>query len=85
MDAYLFQERGRTGSQRVDIETRKTVRLLTLRGLEPAEATHLTAYLCGMPVGGRSWKLTEINRLLFLRELSRRGLFGRTDASRTAS
>jgi hypothetical protein len=74
-----------TRSQRVDVETRKTVRLLTLRGLEPTEATNLTAYLCGIEVAECSWKLAEINWLLFLRELRRRGLFGPTDASRTAS
>jgi hypothetical protein len=68
----------------VDIPTRETVRLMTLRGLEATEATNLTAYLCGIAVGNGSWKLAEINGLLFLRDLSRRGQFGPTDASRTA-
>jgi hypothetical protein len=66
----------------VDVQTHKTVRLLTLRGLEATEATNLTAYLCGIAVGNGSWKLSEINKLLFLRDLSRRGQFGPTDASR---
>jgi hypothetical protein len=68
----------------VDIPTRETVRLMTLRGLEATEATNLTAYLCGIAVGNGSWKLGEINGLLFLRDLSRRGQFGPTDGSRTA-
>ena len=71
--------------RQVDIQTHKTVQLLTLRGLEATEATNLTAYLCGMAVGNGDWKLPEINGLLFLRYLSRRGHFGPTDASRTAS
>ena len=57
---------------------------MTLRGLAGTEATNLTAYLCGIAVGNDGWKLAEINRLLFLRELSRRGQFGPTDPSRTA-
>jgi hypothetical protein len=68
-----------TQGRQVDIPTRETVRLLTLRGLEPAEAANLTAYICGIAVGNRSWKLAEINRLLFLRDLSRRGRFGPAD------
>jgi hypothetical protein len=61
------------------VQTRRTVRLLTLRGLAPAEAANLTAYLCGIPVADRHWALREINQLLFLRELQRRGRFGATD------
>ena len=30
---------------------------------------NLTAYLCGLPVGEARWTLSEINRLLFLRDL----------------
>jgi hypothetical protein len=74
-----------TGRQRGEVKTWQAVRLLTLRGLEPSEATNVTAYLCGIPVADCSWKLAEINELLFLRELGRRGLFGPSDASRTAS
>jgi hypothetical protein len=64
-----------------EIRTRPTVRLLTLRGLEPAEAANLTAYLCGIPVTEVTWKLREINQLLFLRELQRTGRFGPTDGA----
>jgi len=62
-----------------DIRTRSTVRLLVLRGLELPEATNLTAFLCGIPVADGHWSLREINRLLFLRDLARRGGFGRAD------
>ena len=61
------------------VQTRRTVRLLTLRGLAPAEAANLTAYLCGIPVADRHWALREINQLLFLRELQRMGRFGAMD------
>ena len=71
-----------TRSTQVDVQTRETVRALTLRGLAATEATNLTAYLCGIAVGNRGWKLAEINRLLFLRDLSRRGKFGSTDGER---
>jgi hypothetical protein len=62
-----------------ELQTRRTVRLLTLRGLDPAEAANITAFLCGIPVTDRHWALGEINRLLFLRELNRRGRFGAID------
>jgi hypothetical protein len=71
-----------TRSGQVDVPTHKTARQLTLLGLEVSEAANLTAYLCGIAAGDRSWKLAEINRLLFLRDLVRRGKFGRTDGSR---
>jgi hypothetical protein len=50
-----------------------------LKGLAPDEAANLTAYLCGLPVGEARWTLGEINRLLFLRELSRSGRWGLDD------
>jgi hypothetical protein len=62
-----------------DPATRATYRLLLLRGLAPDEAANLTAYLCGLPVGEAHWTLGEINRLLFLRELSRSGRWGLED------
>jgi hypothetical protein len=68
-----------TRSAKVDIQTRETIRDLTLRGLAATEAANLTAYLCGIEVGNGGWKLTEINMLLFFRDLSRRGHFGPTD------
>jgi hypothetical protein len=79
--ATHFRGSGRTLRSRKDpeIRTRPTVRQLTLRGLAPQEATNLTAYLCGIALTDRGWDLRELNRILFLRELRRRGRFGPTD------
>ena len=79
---YRSDEVQETRPAQVDIQTRETARALTLRGLAATEAANLTAYLCGIAVGNGRWKLSEINGLLFLRDLSRRGQFGPTDASR---
>jgi hypothetical protein len=65
----------------VSASTRAVFRLLLLRGLSEAEAANLTAFLCGLPVGERPWQLREVNQLLFLRELHRRGRLGRGDLS----
>lgn len=59
--------------------TRATYRSLILKGLTPEEAANLTAFLCGIPVGTQPWKLTEVNRLLFLRELRQTGRLGLGD------
>ena len=82
---HSSEEIQETGFRHVDVQTRETARALTLRGLAATEAANLTAYLCGIAVGNGGWKLAEINGLLFLRDLSRRGQFGPTDASRTAN
>lgn len=60
--------------------TRATYRTLLLRGLDPDEAANLTAYVCGIQVGSQ-WKLDEVNRLLFLRELELGGRFGAEDGT----
>jgi hypothetical protein len=62
-----------------DLATRPTYRNLMMRGLAPDEAANLTAFLSGIHVGAQTWKLREINDLLFLRELNRTGRFGATD------
>ena len=62
-----------------DPRTRATYRMLIFRGLAPTEAANLTAFLCGIPVGDAHWSITEVNRLLFLRELNRTGRFGSED------
>lgn len=64
-----------------DPATRATYRLLLLRGLAADEAANLTAYLCGLPVGEAHWTLSEINRLLFLRDLGRSGHWGLDDGT----
>jgi hypothetical protein len=61
--------------------TRVTYRSLLLRGLAPDEAANLTAFLSGIPVGAQHWKLLEVNRLLFLRELREAGGFGTDDGA----
>jgi len=60
--------------------TRATYRALLGRGFTPGEAANLTAYLAGIEVGaGRPWRLADIDRLLFLRELCRTGRLGADD------
>ena len=60
--------------------TRETYRGLLLRGLSPGEAANLTAFLNGIHVtAGRPWRLADIDRLLFLRELCRTGRVGADD------
>ena len=60
--------------------TRETYRALLLRGLDPGEAANLTAFLFGIDVGrGRPWRLADVDRLLFLRELCRSGRIGADD------
>ena len=75
-----------THSQRqphgMTVRTWQTVRSLILRGFDHGEAANLTAFLCGIPVADRSWTLSEINGLLFLRELNRRGQFDTADGGR---
>ena len=68
-------------SPATDPRTRATYRMLIFRGLAPAEAANLTAFLCGIPVGEAHWSIAEVNRLLFLRELNRTGKFGSEDGS----
>jgi len=60
--------------------TRATYRQLLVRGFSAGEAANLTAYLAGIEVGsGRPWRLADIDRLLFLRELCRTGRLGADD------
>jgi hypothetical protein len=68
-----------------DVRTRATYRLLLMRGLAPDEAANLTAFMSGIQVGGQGWKLNQVNKLLFLRELNRSGRFGETDGRALAS
>ncbi|MEW5990264.1 MAG: hypothetical protein AB1736_02820 [Chloroflexota bacterium] len=67
-----------------DSPTRATYRALLVRGFTPGEAANLTAYLAGIEVGaGRPWRLADIDRLLFLRELCRTGRLGADDGLAT--
>ena len=59
--------------------TRTTYRLLQMKGFAPDEAANLTAFLCGIPVADVHWSLRQVNQLLFLRDLARKGRFGAAD------
>ena len=59
-------------------DTKEIYRSLLVRSLSPAEAANLTAFLCGIPVGRQPWKIHEVNRLLFLREMYIAGRFRTT-------
>jgi hypothetical protein len=59
--------------------TRAIYRLLQLKGLDPAEAASLTAFLCGLPTSDLRWSLKQVNQLLFLRRMQQTGRFGGTD------
>src|SRR5688572_1876767 len=63
--------------------TRSTYRQLLMKGLAPDEAANLTAFLCGIPVSDVHWSLRQVNQLLFLRELARKGRFGPADGEAT--
>ncbi|MBF8289798.1 MAG: hypothetical protein HW391_766 [Chloroflexi bacterium] len=68
------QDRDRTTT------TRATYRSLLVRGFTPGEAANLTAYMNGIEVGqGQPWRVADIDRLLFLRELCRTGRLGADD------
>jgi len=59
--------------------TRSVYRLLLLKGLAPAEAASLTAFMCGLPTTDLHWSLNQLNQLLFLRRMRQTGRFGDTD------
>jgi hypothetical protein len=59
--------------------TRSLYRLLQMKGLSPAEAANLTAFMCGLPATGHDWSLRQVNQMLFLREMNRTGRFGKAD------
>jgi hypothetical protein len=61
--------------------TKPIYRTLLIRGFRPTEAANLTAFLCGIRVGDHQWKLDEVNRLLFLRELQATGRYSVTDGT----
>jgi hypothetical protein len=75
MKAQASLHAARTRADGYEIETRSIYRALLVRSLRPAEAANLTAFLCGIPLGEQPWKIHEVNRLLFLRELYNAGRF----------
>jgi hypothetical protein len=58
-----------------------TYRALLRKGLTIAEASNLTAYLCGIPLNDVQWSLAQVNKLLFVRELHRTGRIGEDGVS----
>lgn len=62
--------------------TRAVYRLLLMKGMAPAEAANLTAYVCGLPVADVHWSLKQINQLLFLRAMRQAGRFDDVDGAR---
>ena len=62
--------------------TRSVYRLLIMQGLTQAEASSLTAFICGMPTTDLRWSLKQVNELLFLRRMRELGRFGNDDGSR---
>jgi hypothetical protein len=65
--------------------TKSIYRGLLVRGFRPTEAANLTAFLCGIRVGDHQWKVDEVNRLLFLRELQSSGRFTVIDGTTQGS
>ena len=59
----------------------RTYRALLRKGLTIAEASNLTAYLCGIPLNDVQWTLAQVNKLLFVRELHRAGRIGEDGVS----
>jgi hypothetical protein len=57
------------------LRTRSTYRTLLLKGMAPDEAANLTAYMAGIPIGESHWTLSQVNQLLFLRQMQRTGRF----------
>ena len=59
--------------------TQPVYRLLLMKGLSPAEAASLTAFICGLPTSDLHWSLKQLNQLLFLRRMQQIGRFGGND------
>jgi hypothetical protein len=53
-----------------------------MKGMTPAEAANLTAYICGLPTTDVHWSLKQINQILFLRAMRQAGRFDDVDGGR---
>ncbi|MEO8437531.1 MAG: hypothetical protein ABI562_03670 [Chloroflexota bacterium] len=53
-----------------------------MKGLTPAEAANMTAFMCGLPTTDLRWSLKQVNQLLFLRAMHQTGRFGDSDGRR---
>jgi hypothetical protein len=47
-----------------EFPARSIYRALLVRGLEPAEAANLTAYLAGLPSAGLHWTIPEVEAIV---------------------
>lgn len=61
------------------VRTQASYRQLTFRGLTSAEATGVIGYVVGLKACAQPWTLTQVNRILFLRELYTRGDWGEAE------
>jgi hypothetical protein len=52
------------GGTLADFPARSIYRALLVRGLEPAEAANLTAYLAGLPSTGVHWTIPEVEAIV---------------------
>jgi hypothetical protein len=53
-----------------------------MKGMSPAEAASLTAFMCGFPATDLRWSLKQLNQLLFLRSLHQTGRLHGTSEGR---
>jgi len=53
-----------SGGTLADFPARSIYRALLVRGLEPAEAANLTAYLAGLPSRGVHWTIPEVEAIV---------------------
>jgi hypothetical protein len=58
-----------------------TYRELVSKGFEAGEAANLTAFINGLAVVRQPWRIEELSHVLFIRELHRLGVFGKTDGA----
>ena len=61
--------------------TRAVYRLLLMKGMSPAEAANLTAFVCGLSTTDVRWSLRQVNQLLFLRAMRQAGRFDDIDGN----
>ncbi len=61
------------------IETQRTYRQLTMLGLSGIESANMVAFLAGLAVHRTPWTMTQVNRVLFLRELYRHSGWGEVE------
>ena len=52
-----------------EIQTQAAYRLLVTSGFSGADAAGLISFVVGLPQGNSRWSLSQVNRLLFLRNL----------------